>query len=117
MSNRRRRPVGLTTKLTAEEYATLKTRAGTRTVSEWARETLLAAGGPRPAECAQMGEVLALRTLFLNLSVELHGDRLTDDVMARLIADADQDKDQRARERLTSAATPSTPCPSPTRAS
>ena len=43
MSNRRRRPVGLTTKLTAEEYATLKTRAGTRTVSEWARETLLAA--------------------------------------------------------------------------
>ena len=85
MSNRRRRPVGLTTKLTAEEYATLKTRAGTRTVSEWARETLLAAGGPRPAECAQMGEVLALRTLFLNLSVELHGDRLTDDVMARLI--------------------------------
>jgi len=113
MSNRRRRPVGLTTKLTAEEYATLRTRAGTRTVSEWARETLLAAGGPRPAECAQMGEVLALRTLFLNLSVELHGDRLTDDIMARLIADADQDKDQRGRERLTSAATPNTPGPSP----
>lgn len=113
MSNRRRRPVGLTTKFTTEEYATVKALAGTRSMSEWARETLLASASPRPAECAQMGEVLALRMLLLNLAIELHGDRLTDEAMARLIADADQDKDQRARERLTSAATPNTPGPSP----
>ena len=116
MSNRRRRPVGLTTKFTTEEYATVKAQAGARSMSEWARETLLAAATPRPTECAQMGEVLALRMLLLNLAIELHGDRLTDDTMARLIADADQDKDQRARDRLTSAATQSTPCPSPTSA-
>lgn len=52
--------------------------------------------------------------LLLNLAIELHGDRLTDDIMARLIADADQDKDQRGRERLTNAAAPNTPGPSPT---
>jgi hypothetical protein len=112
MSERRRRPIGLTTKLTAEEFATLKTQAGARTVSEWARETLLAAARPRPADCALMAEVLALRVLVLNLSRAAHPERLTDKYMLQVIANADEDKDQRARDRLTAAVVPSVPAPS-----
>jgi hypothetical protein len=114
VSNRRRRAVGITTKLTAEEYATIKPLAKDRTISEWARETLLAAAAPRPADAVIVGDLMAVRTLLLNLSVCLsHGDRLTDATMQRLIAEADQNKDRRAHERLTRAATVNAPAAGP----
>jgi hypothetical protein len=112
MSNRRRRSVTLTTKLTPEEYAALKTLAGTRPVSEWVRETLFAATTSRPAEGVIVSEVLAFRMLVLNLFVELFGDRISHQTMQRLIAEADAEKDARACDRLRAAAIVRAPSPS-----
>jgi hypothetical protein len=112
VSNRRRRAIGITTKVTAEEYAKLKPLAKDRTVSEWARETLLAAAAPRLVDTVMVGDLIAIRTLLLNLSVCIsHGERLTDATMQRLITEADRDRDRRAHERLTRAATAITPAP------
>jgi hypothetical protein len=66
------------TKLTEEEYARLEASAATRglTVGEWRREALLQASG-QPAALATateqtlLSDVLALRTILLNLFYDL----------------------------------------------
>jgi hypothetical protein len=90
--------------VTIQEYATLAVLAEGRTLSEWVRDVLLAAATPRPADEVLVGEMLALRTIVLNLVFALaNGEIPTADVMKRLIDRADDEKRRRALERLTPA--------------
>jgi hypothetical protein len=70
------------------------------TLGEWVREALLA--GPVELEAGEvvLAEVLALRSLFLNLSFRAGKEPMTEAEMRGLIERADGVKMQRARERL-----------------
>lgn len=77
-----------------------RARAAGLTLSEWVREALLA--GPMEMETGEivLAEVLALRTLFLNLQFRADKGPLTEAELRGLIERADGVKMQRARERL-----------------
>jgi hypothetical protein len=97
------------TKVSEAEYAMLeaRARAAGRTLGEWVREVLLAAPAEPGAELASeavLAEVLALRSLFLNLSFRADRGPLDKDELQRLIERADATKLERARERLHKAA-------------
>jgi len=96
---RRTRSIG--TKVTEDEYATIARWPDGQTLSEWVRDVLLATVTPRPADHALLAEVLALRTIVLNLLFALaSGDTPTTDAMKRIIERADEDKIPKALERL-----------------
>lgn len=100
------RTKSVSTKVTDEEYARLEALAGEQTISEWAREVLLKATQPNPAEHATLAEVLALRTILLNLHFALaQGETLTAEELQKLIDRADQDKFDKARQRLADVTT------------
>ena len=100
----RTRSVG--TKLTEEEFARLESLAAAtgQSVSEWAREALLAATTPTPGspnpnnnstDTAVLGEVRALRAIVLNLFFDLaKGEEITVERMQEIIARADAKKEQ-----------------------
>ena len=93
------------TKVSEAEFAVLEERAraaGMR-LAEWVREVLLAApmGDSADANAVTLAELLALRSLFLNLSFRAaKGESLAEEEMRTLIERADATKMQRARERL-----------------
>jgi hypothetical protein len=93
------------TKVSEEEFAALEARARGvgLTLSEWVRDVLLSAPamtGPDSGEVA-LAEVLALRSLFLNLQFRAAGQSpVTEADVRGLIERADGVKMQRARERL-----------------
>jgi mobilization protein NikA len=100
------------TKVSEEEFAVLEAtaRAADMTLSEWVRAVLLAAPGVEipDDEAALAGrvtlaEVLALRTLFLNLQFRQAQGPMTEAEMRGLIERADAVKGDRARERLEAA--------------
>jgi hypothetical protein len=100
------------TKVSEEEFAVLEAtaRAADMTLSEWVRAVLLAAPGVEipDDEAALAGrvtlaEVLALRTLFLNLQFRQAQGPMTEAEMRGLIERADAVKGDRARERLETA--------------
>ena len=98
------------TKVSDAEYAALeeRARASGQTLSEWVREALLTSsteGRPEASEVV-LAEVLALRTLFLNLQFRADKGPLTEAEMRGLIERADGVKLERARERLKAALTP-----------
>ena len=104
------RTKSISTKVTDEEYAQLEALAGEQTISEWARGVLLKATKPNTGEQTVLAEVLALRTILLNLHFAVsQGQTLTAEEMQQLIARADQDKLRRARQRLAEATTGSVP--------
>jgi hypothetical protein len=96
-------------KLTEEEYARLVVLAGNETVSEWARAVLLGQSGAVRAgdvgegsEVVLLGELLALRSLMLNLLYALsRGEKVSEERMRELLERADGDKHKKARERLS----------------
>ena len=103
----RTRSVG--TKLTEEEFARLESLAAAsgQSVSEWAREALLAATTPTPSHPpttnpnpnnsndAVLGEVRALRAIVLNLFYDLaKGEEITVERMKEIIGRADAKKEQ-----------------------
>ncbi len=96
------------TKVSEEEFAALESRARARklTLSVWVRAELLeprADGGGAAGEVL-LGEVLALRTILLNLMFSLtNGKPVTPEAMRELIEKADGDKALKAMERLTAA--------------
>jgi len=99
MASRRTKSIG--TKVTPEEYAHIQTIAGEQPVSEWVRGALLKAAEPSAADATLLAEVLALRTILLNLHFNLcSGTTVTAETMQRLIERADQDKRQQAEARL-----------------
>ena len=100
------RTKSVSTKVTEEEYAQMEALAGGQTISEWARDVLLKAAQPNPAEQIILAEVVALRTILLNAFYKLaQGERLTPDEMQQLIQRADQDKLRKAQDRLAATAT------------
>ena len=99
------RTKSISTKVTDEEYSQLEAQAGGRAISEWAREVLLKPAGPSPVEVAVMGEVIALRTILLNVLYKMaNGEPVTVEAMQQLISRADADKGQRAVEQLAARA-------------
>ena len=90
------------TKVTDDEYFRLECCAGGRRISEWVREVLLSAVTRTPFEQILLSEVLALRTILLNLHFAIAtGEVPTVDAMRELIDRADQDKISKAQERLS----------------
>ena len=83
-----------------------RARANGLTLSEWVRDVLLAAPEP-DAEAGEvvLAELLALRSLFLNLQFRSGQGPLTEAEMRGLIERADSVKMQRARERLAAVRT------------
>ena len=82
-----------------------RARANGLTLSEWVRDVLLSSPAEPGAEAGEvvLAEVLALRTLFLNLQFRTGQGPLTEAEMRGLIERADAVKMQRARERLEAA--------------
>ena len=100
MASRRTKSIG--TKVTSDEYARIQTLAGEQPVSEWVRSALLKAADPPAADATLLAEVLALRTILLNIHFHLcSGTTVTAETMRHLIERADQDKRQQAEARLT----------------
>jgi hypothetical protein len=100
------RTKSISTKVTDEEYAQFEALAGEQTISEWAREVLLKATKPDAGEQTMLAEVLALRTILLNVHFAVsQGQTLTAEEMQQLIERADQNKLSKARQRLAAAAT------------
>jgi hypothetical protein len=109
-SSRRTRSVG--TKLSDEEYAQLESLAAAQGVTpgEWVRELVLAAfpktAGGKPAEATLaeqtvLSEVLALRTILINIIYDqANGHEIAPERMRELIAKADAGKVEKALERL-----------------
>ena len=100
------RSKSISTKVTDEEYAQIEASAGEQTISEWARDVLLKATKPNASEQTVLAEVLALRTILLNVHFAVsQGQTLTSEEMQQLIERADQTKLSKARQRLAEAAT------------
>ena len=96
-----RRTRSITAKVTNEEYARLEVLAGTQKISTWAHDVLLRAAQPDPTDRAVLAELVALRTILVNLHFAIaNGQRMTAEQMQTLIDRADQDKWSKARERL-----------------
>jgi hypothetical protein len=102
MSGLRTKSLG--TKLTEDEYARLEALAGGQSLSEWTRDILLKAAARQAVEELFLAEVLALRTILLNFHyAAANGEMPSADDMQQLIDQADHDKFQRAKERLSEA--------------
>jgi len=100
MASRRTKSIG--TKVTPEEYDRIHALAGDQPISEWVRAALLNAADASPLDSIVLAELLALRTILLNLHFYLcSGSPVTADTMQRLIERADQDKEPQAKARLT----------------
>ena len=100
------RTKSVSTKVTDEEYAQFEALAGEQTISEWARDVLLKATKPNAGEQTVLAEVLALRTILLNVHFAVsQGQTLTAEDMQQLIERADQNKLSKAQERLAEATT------------
>ncbi len=104
------RTKSISTKVTDEEYAQFEAIADGQTISEWARDVLLNATEPNAAEQTVLAEILALRTILLNIHFAVsQGQTLTVEEMQKLIERADQNKLSKARQRLAEAGTGGVP--------
>jgi hypothetical protein len=100
------RTKSVTTKVTESEYERLEELASASGVnlSEWIRGKLLGADRAGGAAGAVLEEVLALRTILINLVFSLgKGEPMTHEQMQALIERADGAKAKRALERLAAA--------------
>ncbi len=104
------RSKSISTKVTDEEYAQFEALAGEQTISEWARDVLLKATKLNAGEQTVLAEVLALRTILLNIHFAVsQGRTLTAEEMQQLIERADQSKLSKSRQRLAEAVTGGVP--------
>ena len=100
------RTKSISTKVTGEEYAQFEALAGEQTISEWARDALLKTAKPSPADQTIVAELLALRTILLNVLFSIaNRESLTSEDMQEIINRADARKLAKALERLTNATT------------
>src|SRR5439155_5270450 len=97
------RTMSVGTKVTVDEYAVLAALAGEQSISEWTRDTLLRAATPDHDASVILSELLALRTILLNLHFAVcRGEPVTEESMQRFIDRADLDKVKKAHEILVS---------------
>jgi hypothetical protein len=98
MTNRTK---SISTKVTEQEYEAIVTRADPQTVSAWARGILVGAAQPDPLQFLLLAELLALRTIVVNLNFALAtSGPPSAEAMHSLIDRADHDKLSRAAERV-----------------
>ena len=96
-----RRTKSISTKVTDAEYEAIARRAEPLTVSEWARGILLGATQPDPLHFVLLAELLALRTIVLNLNFALAASGPpTTEAMQALIDRADAGKLRKAEDRI-----------------
>ena len=94
------------TKVTEVEYVRLEVCASRESlsISEWCRNVILKeVDGDRPSEAEKiaLAEILALRTILLNLHFSVaRAETITADAMQAIIERADRDKARKAMERL-----------------
>ena len=95
------------TKVSEAEFSVLEERAKAAglTLSEWVRDVLLSAPVDEVPVASEivLAELLALRSLFLNLQFRQGQGQMTEAEIRGLIEWADATKMQRARERLETA--------------
>lgn len=93
------------TKVTKEDYEMLKAIAGNRKLGDWVRDVVFKAAMSDPTAAAQrtiLEEVLAVRKVVLNLGFALAtGEAITRERMLTWIGEADADKGEKARARLS----------------
>ena len=95
------RTKGLCTKVTDEEYATFERLADGETLSEWVSDMLLKAIAAPPADPVVVAELLAFRSIVLNLLFKIaNREPVTADVMKGIIDQADGERVGRVHERL-----------------
>jgi hypothetical protein len=100
----RLRSKSISTKVTEEEYTQFEVLAGDQTISEWVRYVLLKAAEPSSAEQTIVAELLALRTILMNILFAIaNREQLTSSAMDEIIKRADADKLAKATDRLMSA--------------
>ncbi len=96
-----RRTKSISTKVTEAEYEAITRRAESLTVSEWVRGILLGATEPDPLHFLLLAELLALRTIVLNLNFALAASGPpTTEAMHSLIERADAEKLSKAKDRI-----------------
>ena len=99
MRNLRTHSVG--TKLTDEEFAAVIAACPEPTLSEWIRRVLLTAARQQSVDQLILAELLALRAIVVTMHFSLaNGEKLTPDTLHRLMALADDEKFQKASQRL-----------------
>lgn len=104
-------------KVTDREYAEIEKLAQARglTVGEWCREVILAAvteaEAGTPTVETLLAEVMALRTIFLNLQFRQAQGPITEAEMRSLIERADRERFRRAAERVEEQAARKKPQP------
>jgi len=99
------RTKSISTKVTDEEYAQFEALAVSRP-SAMAREVLLKATKPNAGEQTMLAEVLALRTILLNVHFAVsQGQTLTAEEMRSSSSGRTKDKLSKARQRLAEATT------------
>jgi hypothetical protein len=95
------RTKSISTKVTEAEYDGIVDRAHPRTVSEWTRDVVRSALHPDPLHLLVLAEVVALRTILLNLNFALsRNEPPSAELMQGLIDRADAEKYDKAKERL-----------------
>ena len=108
------RSKSVTTKLTEPEYERIVQMAGAsnRNISEWMRECLFREFGQSSSTAEHevlLAEILALRAIIINLpSWTNAGEKLNQQDVLDLIRHADQNKTQKAQQRLHEAEAGST---------
>jgi hypothetical protein len=102
MKTRRTRTVSA--KVTEQQYEALIALAGDEGLSEWVRRVLLSTAAPSATDQLVFAELLALRTILVNLQFSVAtGEPLTIANVQRLIDRVDDEKLQKARELLAAA--------------
>jgi len=100
------RTKSIATRLTDAEFAEIESAAGSagKKVAEWLREAALAqariAGEEKPTDTVLLAEVMALRSLIVNLFAVASKGPLSDETLRKIAAYADAIKDQKAEELL-----------------
>jgi len=95
------RTKSISTKVTEAEYDEIARRAEPQTVSAWARDMLLGPPQPSALQVLLVAEVLALRTILLNLNFTLvTSGPPTEEEMHALIDKADAQKFNKAADRI-----------------
>ena len=93
------------TKVSEEDYEMLREVAGDQKLGDWVRQVVFKAAQLEPAAAAHrtiLSEVLALRKILLNLQFAVvTGEAITRDRMIGWIEEADRDKHEKARARLS----------------
>jgi uncharacterized protein (DUF1778 family) len=100
------RTKSIATRLTDAEFAEIESAAGSagKKVAEWLREAALsharATGEEKTTDTVLLAEVMALRSLIVNLFAVASKGPLSDETLRKIAAYADAIKDQKAEELL-----------------